>query len=337
MKRTITTVISVCLVLLVAGCSLWPQGPPSVSRTDDEGSGPLRVWVAGANSSLDIFDEFTSETGIQVKVEFDSQKAWWEKVLAQKGNPEADLFWSDNALDLAALAGLGAFEAYVSPFASSLPGHARDRDGLWHGLTVRQMVLVYDVHALPLDVPVTVEQLVDTNWQMPLTVPVASSRLWDRFLVDMVVYEGEMSLPSFFEKLDAVPLTYSESPQEDVRHVAEGTIPLLLTTSESALKFMAENEKESQNMRVQPLGSKYTEQLDLVTGIGILRGTEKKETAGQLIDFLLEEKRREALAEQLFHFPLMDDASGERLHPDEMVRLLPLIERHWLQRENEQS
>lgn len=337
MKRTMTAVISVWLALLVAGCSLWSQGPSSASGTDEEGSGPLYVWVAGASSSVEIFDDFTSETGIRVKAEFDTQEAWFQKVLAQKGNPEADLFWSDNAIDLSVLAGLGAFEAYASPLASSLPGYARDRDGLWYGLTARQIALVYDVRALAQDVPVTVEQWLDMNGQGPLTVPRLSSRVWDRLVIDMVVHEDEMSLLSFFEKLDELPLTYSDSAEEDVRRVAGGAIPLLLTTSENALKFMAENEKESQNMRVQPLGSKYTEQLHLITGIGMLRGTEKKETAGQLIDFLLEKKRRETLAEQLFHLPLTDDASGERLHPDEMVRLLPLIERHWSHRSNEQS
>lgn len=334
--KTFKLFVSVLLAVTVTGCSLWAKDSQSSPVAEKSGS-LLHIWVAGENRSIEAFSDFTAATGINVQAEFATQEEWCEQVLANKkkgGPPAADLFWSDNAIDLAVLAGLGAFEPHVSPFTASLPDYARDSDGLWYGLTERQLALVYHPSSFSGDLPATVEQLSDPKWQGRIAVPSGSSKLWYRILADVVAFEGETELQQLLERLSALGSPVSESPSKDVRRVADGEIPALLTTAESALTYMAEEGAGDNDIRIQPLGSKHAEQIDIVTGIAILRGTEQKEAAGKLIDYLLKEETRRGLAMQRAHDALLTGEESRtngsmRLHPYEIARLVPLIERYW--------
>lgn len=321
------------LLCVITGCSLGsPKQQPS--PVIDQSGAALHVWMAGESRSLEVFDAFTASTGIPVQVTFGTQEELFQQVLESKGAPEADLFWSNNAIDLSILSGLGAFEPYKSPLQSSLPGHAFDRDGLWHGLTVRTLALVYSAAVFTDDVPTTVEQMIDSRWLDELTVPPASSPLWNRILADIAVFEGETELKQFLDKLVGMSLTFADDSTEDIQSVITGAGSVLLTTTENALRVMTEQKQRPQDIRIQPVGSKHTEQIDIVTGIGILRGTEKKEAAGTFIDFLLKESNREALAQELAHDTLTNSETARevrtpRLHPNEIAQLVPLIERYW--------
>ena len=331
--KTVKRFATIFLMGVLMGCSVGLQ-EQQPSFVIDQNGGPLHVWIAGENRSLDVFDSFTAATGIPVQVKFGTQEELFQQVLASRGNPQADLFWSNNAIDLSILAGLGVFEPHESPLAATLPSYAYDRDGLWYGMTARTLAIVYHTAASLEDIPTEVEQLSHPAWQGELIVPPATSRLWDRILADVAVFEGETELKRFLEALADASLTFADETTQDIQSVIDGTIPALLTTSELALQAMAEQKHLSEDIRIQPLGSEHTERIDIVTGIGILRGTEHKKAAETFIDFLLKESSQQALAQQLAHETLVRDETTRneevlRLHPNEMAQLVPLMERYW--------
>lgn len=332
-------VSTVVLALILISCSAEPNEPQTLPEAERGGSGHLRVWIASDHSVSDIFDNFTSSTGISVQTEFGTQEELKRRVQESNGNPSADLFWSDNALDLALLAAQGVFEPYVSPFSETLPDDARDRDGLWHGVTVRRLALVYNAASFPDGVPAKVEELI--HWQEDLTVPAVSSPLWYRLLVDVAALEGETELRQWVERVREMSLTFSEDLQPGVNGVLDGTVSLLFTTADAALQEVNRREQQKNvDIRIQPLGSSHADSIDIVTGVGILRGTDKKEAAQQLVDFMLQQHNRQNLALKFSHDDLLDPDSSDavwRLHPNEMAHLMPLVERYWLTNVDESS
>lgn len=332
--RTLKLVFKgVLLVLMLTGCTLGSKEAETMA-TVEPGSGTLRIWIAGENRPIDTFNKFTEATGIKIQAEFAPQQEWQQKLLANKGNPGADLFWSDNTIDLAVLSGLGLFETYESPFAVTLPDYARDSEGRWHGLTERKLALVYSAAAVTDEVPTTVEQLSQPKWQGRIVAPPASSRLWARFLADVAAFEGEEELEQWLHRLGKLDFHISDNPTIDVQKVVDGTAPALLTTSETALQVMLENEQQASELRIQSLASKHAKELDIVTGIAILRGSEEQQAAQTLVDFLLKEENRRHLASDRTHDVLLtkeeyNNNEATRLHPDEIALLLPLIEYYW--------
>lgn len=324
--------IGTVFIIVLTSCSLWAKEHETVT-VSELGSGPLRIWVAGESRPIDAFGKFTETTGIKVQAEFAPQSEWIQKILVNKGQPEADLFWSDNEIDLALLAGLGALESYESPFAATLPDFARDSKGRWHGLAECRLVIVYSASAMGGEVPETVEQLHHPEWSNQLIVPPLSSRLWDRFLADVVAFEGEAELQQRLEQLSEMNFAEAEQSIDDIARVAEGSVPALMTTSEAALQYMVGEQTAGEEIRIQPLRSEHTDKIDIITGIGILRGTEQLESARTFVDFILKGENRRDIAEQQAYDPLVEesprDSDTTRLHPDEMVDLLPLIEHYW--------
>lgn len=321
------------LVLFVTSCS-FSGSDTEATPTVDQGNGSLRIFVAGESRTIKPFHQFTEATGIKIEAQFAPQQEWVERLQANREKPGADLFWSDNAIDLAILSNLGLFEPYDSPLANALPDYGRDHDGRWYGLTERRLALVYSPSTLStVEMPTTIEEFIHTPWQHTVAVPPATSRLWTRFLTEVVAFEGEMALLQLLESLNQLTFDLSEESMSDVQHVANGDVAALLTTSDIGMRWMTDNEQATNEVHMQPLASQYAEHVGIVTGVAILRGTEQRQAAEALVDFLLEPDRRRSLAEQDSHEQLLTEQTDEqqlpRLHPDEMAALVPLVEHYW--------
>jgi len=64
------------------------------------------------------------------------------RLVAEGGNPQADVFWSGDPVRLFLLLKRGLVEPYVSPQAQGLPAGLRSRDGSWTGVAARARVLL---------------------------------------------------------------------------------------------------------------------------------------------------------------------------------------------------
>lgn len=93
-----------------------------------------------------MFARFTEETGITVKPVFDVEAAKTtglvNKLLAEKGNPQADVFWSNEFIQTILLQEQGVLAPYISPSASDIPEAFKEKDGYWTGFGGRARVLI---------------------------------------------------------------------------------------------------------------------------------------------------------------------------------------------------
>jgi iron(III) transport system substrate-binding protein len=128
MKR----IIIGALVLLVVGClsGRWSAAAEVVVYTSED-----QVF------SEPILKAFEAKTGIAVKAVYDTEETKStgvvSRLLAERANPQADVFWSNDPVRPIFLQNKGILSAYRSPNRERIPARYRDAEGYWTGFSAR--------------------------------------------------------------------------------------------------------------------------------------------------------------------------------------------------------
>lgn len=114
-----------------------------------------------------ILDAFARETGIPVRPVYDTEanksRGLAQRIVSERGRPQADVFWSSEVLQMLALRDEGLLEPYRSPSAEGIPERYRDPDGYWTGFAARFRVLA--VRPGLKDPPTSLLDLTDSRWR----------------------------------------------------------------------------------------------------------------------------------------------------------------------------
>ena len=93
-----------------------------------------------------ILRDFEQETGIRVQAVFDTEETKstgvMNRLLAEKDNPQADVFWANEPIRAEYLKQQGIAASYVSPNAAGIPDHFKDPEGHWTGFSARSRPFV---------------------------------------------------------------------------------------------------------------------------------------------------------------------------------------------------
>ncbi len=152
--------VSIVLVFLaVAGCQARPQADQVVIYTSVD-----QVF------SEPILQEFEQATGIEVLAVYDVEAAKTtglvNRLIAEKNNPQADVFWNGEFAQTLLLQEEDILTAYKSPNAEEIPLQYKDPDGYWTGFGGRARVLIINTNLLsPENYPSSINSLLDPAWQ----------------------------------------------------------------------------------------------------------------------------------------------------------------------------
>src|SRR5215510_11230021 len=93
-----------------------------------------------------ILKDFERDTGIKVKAVFDTEETKsagvMNRLIAEKNNPQADVYWANEPIRAEALRQQGVTAPYRSPSADSIAEQFRDPDGHWTGFSARARALI---------------------------------------------------------------------------------------------------------------------------------------------------------------------------------------------------
>ena len=82
-----------------------------------------------------ILEEFTKRTGIAVTIVTDAEASKTTglaaKLEAEKGNPQADVYWGNEPFYTINLASQGVLASYASPVAATIPPMYKDAQNRW--------------------------------------------------------------------------------------------------------------------------------------------------------------------------------------------------------------
>ena len=101
-----------------------------------------------------IIQEFERQTGISVIFRTDAESTKTaglaERLEAEKANPQADVWWSNEPFHTINLAQQKVLAPYASPSASRIPAEFKDKDNFWAGTSLRMRVLAVSPKSKPI-------------------------------------------------------------------------------------------------------------------------------------------------------------------------------------------
>jgi iron(III) transport system substrate-binding protein len=113
-----------------------------------------------------LLDEFTRTTGIRAKGVFDIEAAKTvglaNRLVAEKGRPQADVFWNNEFMQTLLLERQGVLAASKTENGRRLDERWRHRDGVWFGSGARVRVIMTAEGTAP---PVSLAAVADGQWK----------------------------------------------------------------------------------------------------------------------------------------------------------------------------
>src|SRR5213593_949966 len=132
--KAIGVVVTLALIPILASCKATSSRTVVVYVSEDQ------VF------SEPILKDFERETGITVKSVFDTEESKstgvMNRLIAEKDNPQADVYWANEPVRADVLKQRGVSTPYVSPAAEGIPDQFKDSDHYWTGFSARARLLL---------------------------------------------------------------------------------------------------------------------------------------------------------------------------------------------------
>ena len=131
-----------------------------------------------------ILRDFERDTGIKVKTVYDTEETKgtgvMNRLIAEKNNPQADVYWANEPIRAVVLMQEGISGSYLSPNAEGVPSNFKDSRGYWTGFSARARVLVVSSEG---EVPESVFAYTEDKWRNKCVM--ANPLFWNYHFVDL--------------------------------------------------------------------------------------------------------------------------------------------------------
>ncbi len=273
--------------LILTGCS------------SDQRKGPSSVVVYTSEDQVfsePILKDFERETGINVKAVFDTEETKgtgvMNRLIAEKSNPQADVYWANEPIRAAVLKQKRIAERYISPVAADIPSIFKDPQGYWTGFSARARVFIVNKNS-----PKRPTSILDyTNSEFKNKVVIANP-LFGTTTVHMAALFtiwGEDKTKKFLADMKTNSVKLSSSNGESADLIASGEFDFGLVDSDDAI---------SRTRQGRPVEMIYPDQtageigvLLLPNAVLLVRGGPNSENGKKLIDYLLSTETEKKLA-----------------------------------------
>lgn len=257
--------------------------------------------------SQPVLERFERKTGIRVRAVYDTEEAKstgvMNRLLAERDNPQADLYWANEPIRAEVLKQRGVAEPYRSPAAEGIPAMFRDANGYWTGFSARLRVLV--VNASVENPPRSVLDLGDSAWREKVVLANPLFGTTTSHLAALFVKLGDAAGRSFLARLKANAIRLTTSNGESADQVAAGQAAVSLVDSDDAINRMRRGDPV--RMIVPDQGPDGLGCFVVPNAVVLVRGGPHPEAARRLADFLLSPGTERQLADA--------DCAQVPLHP----------------------
>jgi len=269
----------------------------------DEASGSLTVY-SGRSEKLvaDLYIQFTSETGVTVDARYGDSGELAGQILTEDSATTADVFFSQDAGALGAVASANLFAQLRSSTLDRVPVEFRSRTNDWVGSSGRVRVIVYNPDLAPTP-PTTVDELLDPTWKGRVGFAPTNAS-WQSFVTALRVTRGEDAAREWLEAFAAnEPMAFEKNAA--VRDaVNSGEVALGLVNhyylfekikAEGAEAVVAENQYLPGD-----IGG-----LVNVAGAGVLDNSDNDQAAQCFVSYLVSDAGQEYFVERSSEYPLV--------------------------------
>ncbi len=249
-----------------------------------------------------LLDRFAEETGIRIEVRYGDSADLALLVDAEGGATDVDVFISQSPGAVGFLDEEGLLASLADTQLDLVDDDLRAGDGQWVGLSGRVRVLVYNTDQVdPAELPDSVLDMTDERFAGRVAVAPNNGSFQD-FVTALRIEEGDDVAADWLQGMaDNDSPTYSNNTAI-VEAVARGEVPMGLVNHYYLERAEAEDPDISAANHFFAEGDLGS--LLIVTATAIIEGTDRREEAERLVEFLLSEEAQTFFATETFEYPL---------------------------------
>ncbi len=244
-----------------------------------------------------VLQEFEKQTGIRVKPVYDVEASKTtglvNRLIAEKSNPQADVFWNSEVGRTLVLKQKGVLAPYRSPSAKDIPKQFKDQNGYWTGFAARARVLIYNTELLkPSEVPQSIFDLTAPKWRAKVALGYPLFGTTATHVAALYAHLGAEKTEHYFKSMkeNGVVVVDGNSVSRDL--VVQGEVPVGFTDTDDV------------NVAIQagkPVKMIFPDKKEIGTllipnTVALINGAPHAEEGKKLIDFLLSREVESKLA-----------------------------------------
>ncbi len=243
-----------------------------------------------------ILKDFEKDTGIRVKAVFDTEESKstgvMNRLLAEKGNPQADAYWANEPVRADVLRQQGISAPFRPANAQQIPEQFKDPQGYWTGFSARARLMV--VNRAAKTKPTGVLSYVDPKAKGRAVIANPLFGTTTAQMAALFSLWGDEKGKQFLSGLKANQAKLSTSNGESADFVASGEFEFALVDSDDAVDRMRHG---------KPIEIVYPDQgedqvgvLIVPNALALIRGGPNPENGRKLIEYLVSKETERKLA-----------------------------------------
>ena len=252
-----------------------------------------------------VLKDFEKETGIKVKAVYDTEETKstgvLNRLIAEKDNPQCDVFWSGDPVRTIVLKNKGITQAYESPESKDINKVYKDPEHHWTGFSARARVLIYNKSLLPDSlVPQSIFDLSKSGLKGKFAVanPLFGTTTFHIAAIFSVL--GDDKAKEFLRQLKENEVVIATSNGDVKKRVVQGEIACGLTDTDDAHEAI----KEGANTGIVFLDQNGMGSLIMPNTVCLIKNSPNTENGKKLIDYLLSKETEAKLAVSCAQMPL---------------------------------
>jgi len=284
MHKAIGIVVTLALIPILTSCRATSSRTVVVYVSEDQ------VF------SEPILKDFERETGITVKSVFDTEEAKstgvMNRLIAEKDNPQADVYWANEPVRADALKQRGVSAPYGSPSAEGIADQFKDPDHYWTGFSARARLLL--VNAKSTIKPAGVMAYTDPSAKGRAAIANPLFGTTTAYVAALFTLWGDERARTFMNDMKGNEAKITTSNGESTDFVATGQVDFALVDSDDAVNTKKQG---------KPVEMIYPDQepngigvLILPNALALIKGAPHEENGKRLIDYLLSKETERKLA-----------------------------------------
>jgi iron(III) transport system substrate-binding protein len=288
-------VVSICLIFagMFAGCD------KSMNQNKTQRTVVVYTSVDQVYSEK-VFKAYEQETGVKVKPVFDIEAnktvGLVNRIIGEKSNPQADVFWNGEILQTIVLKESGVLEKASPENSKNLPASFIDKDGTWFGFGGRARVLIFNKTLISKEnCPKTLEDFANgdnvkkTGIAYPIfgTTATHAAALYSSW--------GDTKAKAYYEKLKNAGVVILDGNGVVKDYVSQKKLVMGLTDTDDALSEMDKN--KDLDILFLDQGTDQIGNLVIPNTVAKIKGGPNPTEAEKFIDYLLSVKVEQALVD----------------------------------------
>lgn len=326
MKKLLLGILLISLIVFF-GC----EDASVEDNGDDDNQGSKEVVVYTAvdqNYAEIVLEKFTEDTGIEVLPVFDVEASKTtgliNRLIAEKDNATADVFWNNEISQTLSLKEKGVLQPYNSPSANDIPDNYKDSEGYWTAFGGRARCIIVNTDLVAEeDYPTSILDLFSDKY--PADMVTIARPLFGTTLTQasaLFSYWGEEQATEFYQRIVDHGVTIVEGNSIVKDQVAQGNLMWGLTDTDDAIVAIKEGYPVKVLIPDQEEGGLGT--LVIPNAVSLIEGAPNEDAGQAFIDWLLQPEQEKYLIEISWTQVAIRNVDAESLIPIDNLVTMPV-------------